>query len=1025
MKQKLFYLLLLIALTLSTNKLHAQTEIDINANGRNYSQIFDSLSTGLIPSRIPYGTLYDRVYPWSGLSRWVNGDTTTMSHLFQSWYDAEKSVINSLARPNNYAAMRSVVQQQLFAIQLPIVAINYQFGYFDSTCVQDGRVSAINGMLRDNNGASPYLTKQVTIAGIATDSIYAYKNYALQYGSPLLLNNTSTTIQNVVVNNVTAGTQYTLTAGVAQTIQFTQAGNNVLKFTVKLSNGNSYITNQVVKVKNINITGAQTLLSVQTLPSPQTPIGPSCPPTNELLQSDIPFKGYEESQATNSFADYHIYYHTQSPTAADCERVLRKPIIVLDGFDPRDGRSYDVLYNNYLKNKETGTLLGNDLRDKGYDVIILNFPVLGTTIKGATGTPDLTIPTSVKVNGTTQTINVQGRDGGADYIERNAFLLVKLIQQVNATLAANGVTSKIVVVGPSMGGQISRYALAYMEKQQAAGVANMNHNCRLWVSFDSPHDGANIPMSVQETLRFFGTEGEKVEAKDAYESQLRSPAARQLLIEQLEGQNSTASFHSTYYNNLRANGLTGSNGYPVNLRKISLLNGTGNSRQTYGDGAEVLNGEGRKTFLNIKVFELIDNFMPSIGQSKQIVKEKIAIPHFLGVTFITKRYNVSNPNSRGSMDAVQGSTTDAPNAVYKQFSAALTKQKARQTWYTAFPNNCFIPSISALGFKNSNFDWNTRVDNRNLLCNREINFDNYYIPASNQQHVYLNTANVDWLTQEIDKGQPNCPTICTFAITGGADPLCTNMTSTYYLNVAAPSGTTTNWILSSNLQMISSTPNSVTVKAISNNIATISANIINPCGANMLITRQISAGPPTVNISYLQNGTCSSAGYQTWSLNATSPNTITSWQWTVDNPSSGSWYINSPNSPSTMVDVSGGGGISVTATSSCGTTRTGVTIYSNCLRIAAITAFPNPTTDNVTIAVAGLKNIADGKFSNTKKAMMYEIKIIDPLGTIKKLYKYASGTSNTNISLKGFISGIYTVQAFDGTKWSSVKVIKQ
>ncbi len=116
MKHKISYLLLLIAVTFSSYKLNAQTEIEINANGRSYSQIFDSLSTGLIPSRIPYGTLYDRVYPWSGLSQWLNGDTTTMSHLFQSWYDAEKSVMNPLVRPNNYAAMRSAVQQQLFAI---------------------------------------------------------------------------------------------------------------------------------------------------------------------------------------------------------------------------------------------------------------------------------------------------------------------------------------------------------------------------------------------------------------------------------------------------------------------------------------------------------------------------------------------------------------------------------------------------------------------------------------------------------------------------------------------------------------------------------------------------------------------------------------------------------------------------------------------------------------------------------------------------------------------------------------------
>jgi len=120
-----------------------------------------------------------------------------------------------------------------------------------------------------------------------------------------------------------------------------------------------------------------------------------------------------------------------------------------------------------------------------------------------------------------------------------------------------------------------------------------------------------------------------------------------------------------------------------------------------------------------------------------------------------------------------------------------------------------------------------------------------------------------------------------------------------------------------------------------------------------------------------------------------------------------------------MVDVSGGGGISVTTTNSCGSTKTGVTIYSNCRTM--ITASPNPTTDNVTIAIAETKNNGSG---NKKKAMMYQIKVIDQLGNVKKQYKY-SGISNTNISLKGLINGMYNLQAYDGTSWSSVKVVKQ
>ena len=97
-----------------------------------------------------------------------------------------------------------------------------------------------------------------------------------------------------------------------------------------------------------------------------------------------------------------------------------------------------------------------------------------------------------------------------------------------------------------------------------------------------------------------------------------------------------------------------------------------------------------------------------------------------------------------------------------------------------------------------------------------------------------------------------------------------------------------------------------------------------------------------------------------------------------------------------------------------------VTIYSNCG--FAITASPNPTANNVTVAVKEQKNALYG---NKQKAMMYQIKVTDQSGNVKKQYKYSSGTTNTSISLSGLISGLYTLQAFDGTSWSSTKVIKQ
>ncbi len=377
------------------------------------------------------------------------------------------------------------------------------------------------------------------------------------------------------------------------------------------------------------------------------------------------------------------------------------------------------------------------------------------------------------------------------------------------------------------------------------------------------------------------------------------------------------------------------------------------------------------------------------------------------------------------MDAVQGSTTNTINEIYTQFAEALAKQHVKQTWFTTLPNHCFIPSISALGFKNSNFDWNTRVDNRNLLCNNEINFDNYFIPPSNQPHVFLNTANVNWLTEEIDKGQPNCPKICTFAITGGVDPLCANVTSTYNLDANVPTGVTTQWVVSSNLQIISSTNNSITVKELTSSTATITATLINPCGANVVVTRQIIAGPPAItNITSSMTGSCNGS-YQEWWLTATANGGVSNWLWTVDNPANNNWVIYSPNSPTTLVAVTGGGGISINATNSCGTGKSGVTIYSNCYGLVAT---PNPTPDDVTVSVAQpQQTLGNAKLvsPNVNKLKMYKIIVTDQLSNAKKQFDFSAGVTSFKLSLSGLVSGTYTIRAFDGTKWNAVQVIKQ
>lgn len=89
--------------------------------------------------------------------------------------------------------------------------------------------------------------------------------------------------------------------------------------------------------------------------------------------------------------------------------------------------------------------------------------------------------------------------GGADFYQKNAMVLIKILQRINEEKAVdtNGFKHPNVIVGPSMGGVIARYALLYMEAHEAVTGA---HDVSHFYSDDSPQYGANVPLGVQYAL---------------------------------------------------------------------------------------------------------------------------------------------------------------------------------------------------------------------------------------------------------------------------------------------------------------------------------------------------------------------------------------------------------------------------------------------------------------------------------------------------------------------------------------------
>jgi len=137
---------------------------------------------------------------------------------------------------------------------------------------------------------------------------------------------------------------------------------------------------------------------------------------------------------------------------------LRKPLIVVPGFDPTQ---FSELTGNEMQDY-WGFVGGNllpafreKIEDQGYDLIYINY-----------------------------------LDGGT-FIQRNARLLESVIRWVNQQKALNGSVSPNTILGISMGGLVSCYALGEMENNAES------HDVETFYTLDSPHNGANIPLSFQ------------------------------------------------------------------------------------------------------------------------------------------------------------------------------------------------------------------------------------------------------------------------------------------------------------------------------------------------------------------------------------------------------------------------------------------------------------------------------------------------------------------------------------------------
>jgi pimeloyl-ACP methyl ester carboxylesterase len=145
-------------------------------------------------------------------------------------------------------------------------------------------------------------------------------------------------------------------------------------------------------------------------------------------------------------------------------------------------------------------------------------------------------------------------DGGAS-IRHNATIVTDALSKIH-TLCP---TRQIAVVGFSMGGLVARYALAQTES------SGTPHDVGLYISYDTPHGGANMNCSLQDEVAGIVTSNVVV---DALKAEMRTVAAKQMsLYDPYDAQ--ADSFYAFHWD---ADTLNGS-GFPRRSFNAAISNG--------------------------------------------------------------------------------------------------------------------------------------------------------------------------------------------------------------------------------------------------------------------------------------------------------------------------------------------------------------------------------------------------------------------------------------------------------------------
>ncbi len=883
--KKLYYKLglALLWLVLITTSIRGQETDTTYAARMNY--IFQHLDK----AKVPFGLLKDVALEMAELNYYKGTVLQDSNRVFvDNWNDIYLTLATARIHPNT--AFIFPHPQKVDSIwfakrkpgQITLAGLYYQYSRFSD----DGanKVTILNDQIYDKyvNGVwqNPYTVESVMAFAPAT---IEYNALNLQFLLPaeLWLSNQIAQVSAIQLDAGDGLGFRILQPGISLPVQYYTNGSKELKFKIILNDNSVLQSHSIIHIQSpVSLSYAPNAEDQGNLFnklgfSEDSILGLGSesdfvpPPADLILGWSLVSQSYNQEiysvSSTETF-DGVLAKGYVTIQYANADKKIYKPLIVAEGFDPgiftnpedfRGVNTFDGFYNDIFNSKST------DLTN-----LFIDFPQYDV-------------------------IYIDWQNGTAD-LRLNTLLLKTVIRKVNEIKVANGLNpiEKNVVLGRSMGGVIARYALKKMED------AGENHDTRLYISHDAPHQGANVPLGFQylaknlRKLYFKGFLGDIINFFDNQAlnkiSMANTPAAKQMLINYADDNYQLDnSQHIQWQNELQ------NLNYPQLSRNVAISNGSecGNPYElSPGANLFLLDGilkinDGFMFPNKIWFYPLIailtgkssllwgllpgnkDRFMyhfeansTAIGGANLGYWGKIAfkkkILGFINLSVSINDKKVYLPNGMLTYENLPGGKNFITEDTYKAVQVA---QSLGATLNIA-PGFSFVPTTSALDIGQGLVPL-TLIDYYASYTGatpppapKNSPFDNFITAFSsgvgnNEEHISFTQRNGKWLADELNLSQPqaNCNYYCSFSPSSIVGPATICGTTNYSLS-DVPAGASITWTAWGPIQINGANNQStVSVKMNTNGTGTLTAKINlagSSCGDKSVSRTITASGAP-------------------------------------------------------------------------------------------------------------------------------------------------------------------------------------